>query len=293
VEHGLEVKFELPLEVKAWDCHVHMSGSETPDSILKATEAAGLEGMIAFAPYPGLMTGHVMNRDEFRNSVEFASKIQRELDDKLAVFVFFEPRISRDQQELVRLLEWALVDKELRGVKMIPAEWFPSESFMDPIYRKIEEVGAPILFHCGISWGFPYSSKFCRPVEYEYLVKFPGIRFAIAHICWPWVDEALALAGKFLFAVARGNYSKCRVFIDITPGTPPLWRADALRKALIYLGPRLLMYGSDCFGADNANCFAQHIVMDLKVLKGMLGADEKTLELIFRENVLRFLRRQS
>ena len=277
--------------LEACDCHVHMKGSETVDSIERALDRAGLRGAVLFTPYPGLGTGHVMGVEEFRRSVEFGSRIQRGLEGRVAVFAFFEPRMSRDPGELRRLLEWALTDKELSGVKMIPAGWYPYEELLDPVYRLVDELGLPITFHCGISWAFPDSSRFCRPVYYEKLAEYPRLRFALAHICWPWVDEALAVAGKFLYAIARGDAEKCNLFIDITPGTPPLWRADALRKAVTYLGHRLLIYGSDCFGADNAECLRQHLELDLAVMKHLAGFDINTIRDIMGRNASRFLGR--
>jgi predicted TIM-barrel fold metal-dependent hydrolase len=80
---------------------------------------------------------------------------------------------------------------------MIPDHWYPYDEFMYPIYEKAEKLGVPIIFHSGILFGFKDSSRFCRPVNYEVLLNFPDLKFALAHISWPWVDECIALWGRF------------------------------------------------------------------------------------------------
>jgi len=76
---------------------------------------------------------------------------------------------------------------------MIPDHWYPYDEFMYSIYEEVEELGVPIIFHSGILFDFKDSSRFCRPVNYEVFLSFPDLKFALAHVSWPWIDECSAL----------------------------------------------------------------------------------------------------
>jgi hypothetical protein len=86
-----------------------------------------------------------------------------------------------------------------------------------------------MLFHSGILYDGRDTSRYNRPAEFECLLDVPGLRFAMAHISWPWCDEMIALYGKF--QAAHGSRADVpELFIDTTPGTPAIYRRDALTK---------------------------------------------------------------
>ncbi|MBS7642641.1 amidohydrolase family protein [Candidatus Bathyarchaeota archaeon] len=270
------------------DCHVHSKGVEKAERIVKAMDAANVEKIVLFSPHPGLMTmdTSIISREKFRECVKFASDIQRYDPDRIICFAFIDPRMEGAVYEAERVV----CDLELKGFKMIPAGWYPYEERFRLLFEKIESLRAPIIFHSGISWGFPDSSRFCRPVYYEFLMFYPKIRFALAHIGWPWVDECLATAGRFLAAVGWDNIDKTQMFIDITPGTPRLWRSEALRKAIVYLGSDLLIFGSDNGNPEDPERFKKVILSDLAILKEELGLTEDSIEKIMKRNLERFLK---
>ena len=272
----------------ASDCHVHSKGIEKAERIVKAMDEAGVEKIIMFSPHPGLLTmdASILSREKFRECVKFASSIQRYDPDRIIGFAFIDPRMEGAVEEAERVI----CDLELKGFKMIPAGWYPYEERFRPLFEKIESLGVPIIFHSGISWGFPDSSRFCRPVYYEFLMFYPRIRFALAHIGWPWVDECLATAGRFLAAVGWGNIDKTQMFIDITPGTPRLWRAEAIHKAIVYLGPDLLIFGSDNGNPEDPDRFRRVLESDLTIFREELGLTEDAIEKIMKRNMDRFLK---
>ena len=76
--------------------------------------------------------------------------------------------------------------------------WYPPyDERIFPVYEKIQQLKVPILFYSGILSGNRDSSRFCRPVNFEVMIDLPKIRFALAHIGWPWTDECIAVAGRF------------------------------------------------------------------------------------------------
>ncbi len=72
-------------------------------------------------------------------------------------------------------------------------------------------------------------STYCHLLEYECLLEVDNLRFALAHVSWPWHDTAIALYGKFLNAMTKRNI-RCEMFIDTTPGTPEIYREEVLTK---------------------------------------------------------------
>jgi predicted TIM-barrel fold metal-dependent hydrolase len=248
----------------------------------------GIDKIVIFSPYPGILSieAKPITPSAFREAIKFLSKIQKEAEDRILGFAFIDPRMNN----VINELEWALTTMELKGVKMIPAGWYPYEETLYPIYEKIESLHVPVIFHSGISWGFPDSSRFCRPTFYEALMKFPKIRFALAHIGWPWVDECLAVVGRFKAAVGWNNIDKLQAFVDITAGTPRIWRTEALRKAIVYLGAEVLMFGSDNLNPDKPESFTQAIKRDIEIMKEELGLSKDIIYKIMRENLEEFLK---
>lgn len=280
------------MEFRVNDVHVHSSGKERVEDIEKALDSSGVEkiALISYHPYLLRDIWTPISVDEFKEFVKRLSDLQKALRGRVYGLAFVDPRMVDDVKELVKLVEWVLTDLELVGVKMIPAGWYPYEEKLYPLYEKLEELNAPILFHCGISWGFPDSSRFCRPVFWEALMKFKKLKFILAHLCWPWVDEALAVGGRFLYPAKSGFLSyKPQILFDISSGAPWLWKIDALRKAIAYLGSEMLIFGSDCGSVDNAKCFEEAIRRDYTILKQILARPDNELRIIFKDNFDRFI----
>ena len=165
-------------------------------------------------------------------------RIAADLPDRVYGFAWIEPTLPGSHpQEAERCIN----DYRLHGFKMCPNHWSPTDEAVFPVYEKMQEVRAPALFHAGILHGYRDSSRFCQPILFEALINFPRLRFALAHMAWPWVDECLALFGRFRHEMeqrmgAGVGAETCQMFIDLTPGTPPVYREDALHKALAYAG---------------------------------------------------------
>jgi predicted TIM-barrel fold metal-dependent hydrolase len=284
------------------DCHVHSLGSETVNAVVKGMDEAGIDKAVIFSPYPVSIpcdriipktvtgvTRHLefsypnVTSEKQREAVEFISRLQSEAPDRIIGFVWLEPRLKN----AVQILEWAVTSKEIKGVKMIPDHWYPYDEFMYPIYEKIEKLDVPVIFHSGILFGFKDSSRFCRPVNYEVLLSFPDLRFALAHISWPWVDECLALWGRFRASLEEIG-GEMRMFIDITPGTPLMYRKDSLQKLIAYGAEEHMLFGTDCI-AGGLERGKLHVARDTSILRQVIGASREVINKIMGENALRFL----
>ena len=283
------------------DCHVHSIGRERVDEVLNSMDKTGVDKAVIFAPYPGELggreiidpkpTGYMefselgVNEEKQRESTKFISKLQAEAPDRIIAFAWIEPRLKNAVQNV----EEAVTKFECKGIKMIPDHWYPYEPKFFPLYEKIQELNVPILFHSGILFGFKDSSRFCRPCNYEVLINFPDLRFALAHMSWPWTDECIALLGRFMANVKREERpEKVQMYIDITPGTPSFYRREALRRALLYGGEDYMIFGSDSL-ATNFQHAKQIAEMDRGIIRE-LGYSDETIRKIQSKNIERFLK---
>jgi len=288
------------------DCHVHSRGHETVDDVIKAMDQAGIDKAIIFAPYPAESLGkrrvnleptklgefsyQGVNEEAQRKSTMFISNLQAEAPDRIIAFAWIEPRLKNAVQNL----EEAVTKYECKGIKMMPDHWYPWEPRFFELYEKIQELRVPVIFHSGILYGFKDSSRFCRPCNYEVLINFPELKFALAHISWPWTDECIALFGRFRANLRRASslgderIKEMQMYIDITPGTPHFYRREALRRALAFGCEDYMIFGSDSVASNFEN--AKHISeMDRGILKE-LGYSDEVIEKIQSKNVERFLK---
>jgi hypothetical protein len=127
---------------------------------------------------------------------------------------------------------------------MVPSGWVPADDCAQRVFAVAAERNAPILFHSGIFID-GRSGRYCRPVEFEALREHPRLRVTLAHLGWPWCDEANAVGVIDLINGVPPDDSQFR--FDISFGAPPPYRARVLRLALDVLTPALLQFGSDCF----------------------------------------------
>jgi predicted TIM-barrel fold metal-dependent hydrolase len=145
---------------------------------------------------------------------------------------------------------------------------------------------SPCLFHSGILYFETFSSRFCRPAYYEALLQIPRFRFALAHVSWPWTDECLALFGQARSAKKMG-YSTAEMYVDITPGTPPDYRENALRHLLNFGAEDFMIYGTDLHLATVVPHSTEAIKRDLMLYKKM-GISGNTTDKIIRRNFEKF-----
>lgn len=138
----------------------------------------------------------------------------------------------------------------IAGFKIICTHFYPREIL--PQLTLIAEIGLPAIFHSGILYDEHCSAQYNRPLEFECLMAVRNLRFSMAHIGWPWCDELVALFGKmnYLHGHDRNNWS-C-LYVDITPGTPPIYRREAIRKLYLsgYNAKNKVLWGVDNLAND-------------------------------------------
>lgn len=221
------------------DAHVHCSGQERTDDVLRSLDEAQIDMAVLLAPF--LSEGYSMDdAASLQRANQHLSQLVKGHEDRLIGFAVVDPRDPAAPEHLRRAIE----TQGLRGVKMVPTGWYPYDREVQPVFEVAHQLKLPILFHSGIFID-GRSGRFCRPVFFEALRDFPGLRITLAHLGWPWTDEAVAVG---LIDLINGVApDQCMFRFDISFGPPPPYRREALSRALEVLGPELLQFGSDCF----------------------------------------------
>lgn len=89
---------------------------------------------------------------------------------------------------------------DLRGVNLMPGmqQFDPYSKEAYAVYETTKSLGIPILFETGMSWQPDTPLEPGRPIHFEKLIRdFRDVPIVLAHLGWPWVGEAVALALKY------------------------------------------------------------------------------------------------
>ena len=163
-----------------------------------------------------------------------------------------------------------------KGRKMVPTGWYPYDDCAHRVYEVASSLKIPVLFHSGIFIDGK-SGRYCRPSFFEAVRDHPDLRVTLAHLGWPWCDEANAVGLIDLINGVRPDNSQFR--FDISFGAPPVYRLEVLRKALAVLIPELLQFGSDVFLPCSGELIRSRLNEVLDLL-GRLEVDKQSRERI-------------
>lgn len=217
--------------MKIVDCHVHLGDPAGKAEVERFLEAAGVDAAHVFSMDP-----HGKGEGA-RGDIAHLARLASDLPGRVVPLAWLDPLHAG----AARMAEWAVRECGMRGIKLIPRGWYPEDPRAREVYAAAASLGVPVQFHSGILWSPGDTSRYCRPALYETMWDFPSVRFSLAHIGWPWCDECIAVAQKM--NVMRPALDQA--FVDLTPGTPPAYRKEAVGKCLAVVGASHMMYGSD------------------------------------------------
>jgi|ERR1039458_5843200 predicted TIM-barrel fold metal-dependent hydrolase len=198
------------------------------------------------------------------------------LSPRLIGFASVDPQ----QPDAPDKLREAVTKLGLRGLKLAPAmqQFYADDPSVYPIYQTALELGIPILFHAGMSWEPGSRLQYGQPMQFENVVAdFPDLQIVLAHLAWPWVTDAVALALKY----PNLHLDTSALYFD----NP----RDFLRYAMTHVVPltvferslrRQILFGSNYPRVEIKNMAA--------AVRG-LGFSDECLDLVFRENADRLL----
>ena len=265
------------------DGHIHITGKEGKrEDFADKLKAAGVDGGVVLSMPPRrIRSSEPMSVAERLDNLFYWTDVS----ENVYPFYFIDPT-DDDATEQAHLA----VERGVYGFKIGCSRHDPGDERAMKTYQAIADAGKPILFHSGILYDGRPSAEHNRPAKFEALLGIKGLKFALAHISWPWCDECIAVFGKFW----NSNWMKpelgIEMFIDVTPGTPPVRRPYALEGVVGYPNAaNSAFFGTDGrvndYGTDNTR---EYIRLDTQIYDS-LGLDKEGRNKIFSENLLRFI----
>ncbi len=270
--------------MQIFDMHIHAKGHKpNPEALLAEMEKAGVFGGCVFSTHPkeNMMPGGLSFDERLEEVLEWS----RGYEDRIFPVLWIHPHEADITEKVRRAAEAGIA-----GFKMICSNYYVYEDKCTELLSEIARLGKPVFFHTGILWDGEVSSEYNRPLSWEALLKIKGLRFSMGHCSWPWVDECIALYGKFLNSHTYGGDS-AEMFFDITPGTPRIYREELLTK-LYNIGYDVgdnVMFGTDCVAHSYRSEWAESwLKTDGKILDA-LGVSLENRRKLYRDNLMRFL----
>ncbi|MBZ5739476.1 amidohydrolase family protein [Nocardioides mangrovi] len=211
------------------------SESRTPtvDDLAARYRAAGMAAVV-FTVDATTATGHPALRSE---------EVAERAADHADVLIPFGS-VDPHQGEVAVRRARALVERHgVRGFKFHPSlqAFSPDDPTYAPLWRALEELGVPALFHTGqngIGAGLPggrgIKLRYSNPLLLDDVAAdFPGLTVILAHPSVPWQAEAISMATH-----------KANVFIDLSGWRPKYFPPELVRAAGGMLHHKVL-FGSD------------------------------------------------
>jgi len=267
------------------DGHIHIyEGKPEPKAFMEKLHEAGISGAMLISMHPASETADrnvPPARERLENLFEWVDS-----NENLYPFFWIDPA----EEDALSQVDMAL-DYGVKGFKVICNHFSCGDERAMPAFRAIAKAGKPILFHSGILWDGQASSRYQRPAEFEALLEIDGLKFALAHISWPWTDECIAVYGKFASALRLRPELSVEMFIDFTPGTPPIYRRDVFTKLFNagYDVKNNIIFGSDGIANDYDSQWARDWIDRDSEIYNALELDQGTIDNIYSENLKRFV----
>ena len=270
------------------DCHIHLDKAcDPPEIFAQKRRLAGVDGGMLLSLPPASFDNATPQPNDAEKRIKHVMQCV-EGQQNLYPFFFIDP-LEDDAAEQVAMADEA----GIAGFKAICCHHYPQDDRAMKIWERIAKTGKPLLLHSGILYNDGPSADYNRPGNFEHLFYIPNLRFALAHISWPWVDELVAVFGKWNYwnVEASSTRVSAEMFVDVTPGTPAIYREEALRKVLTVGYPSFpshLLFGTDAISCYDSERVARQIQGD-KAIYQNLGLSDEEQENIFSKNLLRFL----
>ncbi len=269
--------------MKIFDVHIHSVPENVSSAdLLGKMNGVGISGGAVFSPDPESPLGIGYPYDVRMQTLE---KFAEGCSDKIFPVLWIHPY----EKDAIAKAKDA-VERGVRGFKMACDSYYVYEDKPMELLSVIAKLDKPVLFHSGILWNGYDSSKYNRPVHWESLVGIGGLRFSLAHCAWPWCDETIAMYGKFLNAYTSNPSVSAEMFLDLTPGTPHIYRKELIYKLYNcgYDTPRNMLFGTDCTANNYNFTWAKDWIDRDSAIMREIGVSERIIEHYFYDNYMRF-----
>ena len=195
------------------DFHIHIWEKGTPfhqgspDDYLRKMDQLGIDKMCILGVDHGTHDTGYNRRDSqvrlgaFERKLGHKTNMPNELlyefvkhhPDRLLGFGSLHPDSDYNLDEE---FEECVNDYGFKGFKLYPLTGFyPDDERLYPVYEKAEKYASVILFHTGVKDSGSMNMKYDDPIYIDSLAaEFPELKIVMAHVAYPWVDKALAVA---------------------------------------------------------------------------------------------------
>ena len=170
-------------------------------------------------------------------------------------------------------------EKGFSGLKITRTKKAYNDDCCMPVYAEAERLNMPILFHTGMVLVTPFDgeddvcSERMRPVKLDRVARrFPNLKIVIAHMGYPWFNEAASMLRfhKNVFADFTGS------FIGWRGRRPP---DEYLRELFWPNAFQKIVFGTD----THYNEMYEAIYEQERIFK-LLNMNKETMEIFFHGN---------
>lgn len=257
------------------DLHIHMfpGRKDSPAEFVDKTRAAGVTGGAVMSLYPASF-GQEKEDQCWQTRLDFILDFCSQTPGFRPLY-WIDP-LEKDALEQVR----SAAEKGIAGFKVICNYFFPVEG--KKVYQAIAETGLPLMFHSGVLYNKQPSSEYNRPMSFEFLMDVKGLRFSLAHISWPWSAELISVYGKLNYLDHCDPEGRSKMYFDITPGTPPIFRREALRWIYLsgYKVKQRVLWGTDCLANDYNTEYARYWAKFDQEIMDEIAADQNRYRMV-------------
>lgn len=232
--------------------HFHYGKSDTPQEFLRKAAGGGVTGGNLISTFTKKHIGNADGDYRWQARLEAILEFSSQTPGFYPIF-WFDPTEADYEKQISTAVEMGIA-----GFKIICESYYPEDCF--PACRLIAETGKPVMFHSGVLGESRdmLAAKYNMPSSFEGLFAIKGLRFSLAHLGWPWVDDYMGMVAKscFTYDPEFGN----RMYFDLTPGTPGIYREESLRKLYLagYNIKNLVLWGTDGQTNDYAPLLPRH-----------------------------------
>ena len=275
---------------RIFDTHVHIDkyAAPEPKRLLDSMDKHHIDKVALLAEDPE----YTMEKDLDKCREYNDARLKRlkewcdHSDGRLVPIYYINP-VERDAMQQAE----KAVDAGCAGFKVICETHYPGDERAMPVYQRIADLGKSILFHSGILWDWGDNGNYNRPCNFECLMGVSNIKFALAHVSWPWTDECLSVYGKFTNLWEHPSFRNQFMHIDLTPGTPMCYRQDVLNTIhdVDYWGIRdRMLFGSDAFTSTFDGAFIADWAKNDTEMLLKAGYDQETVDKVLYDNAMAF-----
>jgi uncharacterized protein len=129
---------------------------------------------------------------------DFLFEVRKAAPERFALTCSVDP--FRGIRDGVIEIERCIKERGMNACKLYPSydHFDPRDERLDPIYRKLIELDAPMQVHMGWTACKNAPMKYQHPYLLDDVAaKFPDLKVVVAHVAWPWVEECISLIAKW------------------------------------------------------------------------------------------------